>query len=77
MCGTIPAGQTRGLHLLVAFLPEAGWVMVQVEVGSTENEIPAAGCVLKMFDLRGKIITGDALLAQRELSLQIVEAGGD
>ena len=77
MRGTIPAGQTRGLHLLVAFLPEEGWVMVQVEVGSKENEIPAAGRVLKMFDLRGKIITGDALLAQRELSLQIVEAGGD
>ncbi len=77
MRGTIPAGQTRGIHLLAAFLPAEGWVMVQVEVGTKENEIPAAGRVLKMFDLRGKIITGDALLAQRELSFQIVQAGGD
>ena len=30
-----------------------------------------------MLDLRGKIVTGDAMFAQRELSLQIVEAGGD
>lgn len=77
MRGTIPAGQTRGLHLLAAFLPDEGWVLFQVEVGSKENEIPAAGRVLKCLDLRGKIITADAFLAQRELSLQIVQAGGD
>ena len=77
MRGTIPAGHTRGIHLLAAFLPDEGWVMFQVEVGSKENEIPAAGRVLKCLDLRGKIITGDALLAQRELSLQIVQAGGE
>jgi len=77
MRGTIPAGQSRGVHLLAAFLPEEGWVMLQVEVGSKENEIPAAGRVLNYLDLRGKIITGDALLAQRPLSLQIIQAGGD
>jgi predicted transposase YbfD/YdcC len=48
-----------------------------VEVGSKENEIPASGRVLKSLDLRGKIITADALLAQRELSVQITQAGGD
>jgi predicted transposase YbfD/YdcC len=77
MRGTIPAGRTHGIHLLAAFLPDEGWVLFQAEVGSKENEIPAAGRVLKCLDLRGKIITGDALLAQRELSLQIIEAGGD
>lgn len=77
MRGTIPAGQTHGIHLLAAFLPDEGWVLFQVEVGSKENEIPAAGRVLKCLDLRGKIITGDAMLAQRELSLEIVAAGGD
>jgi predicted transposase YbfD/YdcC len=77
MRGTIPAGQTQGLHLLAAFLPDEGWVLIQVEVGSKENEIPAAARVLKCLDLQGKIITGDALLAQRELSLQIVQAGGE
>ena len=75
--GTIPAGQTHGVHLLAAFVPDEGVVLFQVEVGRQENEIPAAGRVLKCLDLRGKIITGDALLAQRELSLQILRAGGD
>lgn len=77
MRGTIPAGQTHGIHLLAAFWPDEGWVLFQVEVGRQENEIPAAGRVLKSLDLRGKIVTGDALLAQRELSLQITQAGGD
>jgi len=75
--GTIPAGQTQGLHLLAAFLPGEGWVMVQVEVDGKENEISAAPRVLKALDLRDKIVTGDAMLAQRDLSVQIVEGGGD
>jgi hypothetical protein len=40
--GTIPAGQTQGLHLLAAYLPEAGIVLMQMEVGAKENEIVAA-----------------------------------
>jgi predicted transposase YbfD/YdcC len=75
--GTIAAGQTRGQHLLAAYLPAEGWVLFQVEVAGKENEITAAPRVLKMLDLRGKIVTGDAMFAQRELSVQIVEAGGD
>jgi predicted transposase YbfD/YdcC len=75
--GTIPAGATRGLHLLAAFLPGEGWVIMQVEVDRKENEITAAPRVLNCLDLRGKIVTGDALLAQRDLSIQIVAGGGD
>lgn len=75
--GTIPAGQTRGVHLLAAYLPEEGWVLAQVKVESKENEIPASARLLKALDLQGKIITGDALLAQRDLSRQIVAAQGD
>ncbi len=77
MIPAIPAGDTRGVHLLAAYLPQEGWVLAQVEVDRKENEIPAAARLLKTLDLRGKIITGDALLAQRDLSLQIVEAGGE
>ena len=75
--GTIPVGQTSGVHLLAAYLSEVGIVLMQVEVERHENEIVAAPRLLNMVDLQGKIVTGDALLAQRELSRQIVEAGGD
>ena len=75
--GTIPAGQTQGLHLLAAYLPDAGIVLLQMEVGSKDNEITVAPRLLKSVDLQGKIVTGDAMFAQRELSRQVVEAGGD
>ena len=75
--GTIPAGKTQGLHLLAAYLPDQGIVLCQVEVGSKENEIVVAPRLLKSIDLKGKVVTGDAMFAQRELSQQILEAGGD
>jgi predicted transposase YbfD/YdcC len=75
--GTIPRGQTRGVHLLAAYLPGEGLVLLQVAVEGHENEITAAPQVLKSLDLQGKIVTGDALLTQRKLSRQIVEAGGE
>lgn len=49
----------------------------QIEVGAKENEIVAAPRLLKTIDLKGKIVTGDAMFAQRELSRQVVESGGD
>lgn len=75
--GTIPLGQTRGVHLLAAYLPCAGLVLMQVAVESHENEISAVPQVLKSLDLQGKIVTGDALLTQRKVAQQIGEAGGD
>jgi predicted transposase YbfD/YdcC len=75
--GTIPAGRSQGLHLLGAYLPEEGWVLIQLKVEQQENEIPAAMRIVQCLDLRNKIVTGDALLTQRELSAQIVEAGGE
>ena len=77
MRGTIPAGLSHGVHLLAAYLPDEHWVLLQVEVGGKENEIPAAGRIVKALDLRGKIVTADALLAQRELSVEITQAGGE
>lgn len=75
--GTIAPAQTRGLHLLAAYLPAEGLVLMQAEVAGHTNEIPVAPHVLKVLDLQGKIVTGDALLAQRALSQMIVEAGGE
>jgi len=75
--GTIPRGQSQGLHLLAAYLPGEGLVLMQVEVESKENEIVAAPKLLETLDLRGKVVIGDAMHTQRQLSLEIVTAGGD
>jgi predicted transposase YbfD/YdcC len=74
--GTIEAGQTRGAHLLARYGVESGVVLNQVKVLSKENEISAAPKVLSGVELRGKVVTGDAMFTQRDLSSHIVEAGG-
>jgi predicted transposase YbfD/YdcC len=75
--GVLAPDQTRAMHLLAAYLPDEGIVLMQLEVGRHTNEIPTAPNVLKVLDLQGKIVTADALLTQRALSQLIVEAGGD
>jgi predicted transposase YbfD/YdcC len=75
--GTIPKGQTQGVHLMAAYLPQLGVVLAQVAVESKENEIVAAPKVLQQIDLRGLVVVGDAMQTQRELSVEIVAGGGD
>jgi predicted transposase YbfD/YdcC len=74
--GTIRAGQTKGVHLLAVYATGAGVVLNQVDVLAKENEISAAPKVLAGVEVQDKVVTGDALFTQRNLSSQIVEAGG-
>jgi predicted transposase YbfD/YdcC len=74
--GTV-SDEPAGLHLLAAYLPEEGLVLMQMQVERHENEIPVAPRLLQCLDLRGKIVIGDAIHTQRKVSVQIVAAGGD
>jgi len=69
--------QQQGTYLLAAYLPSQGIVLMQVAVESRGGEIPAAPKLLRSIDLRGKVVMGDALHTQRQITLQIVEAGGE
>ena len=75
--GTIPSGQTQGIHLLAAYMPQWGGVLMQVEVAAGENEIRAAPRLLASLDLTNCVVTGDAMFTQADLCIQIVAAGGD
>lgn len=76
--GTITPEDPFGVHLLAAYLPEAGLVLMQMVVEKDkENEIVVAPQLLQFLDLRHKVVVGDAMHTQRAVSLQIVEAGGD
>jgi len=76
--GTITAEDPFGLHLLAAYLPGEGIVLMQMMVEKDkENEIVVAPKLLKCLDLRGKVVIGDAMHTQRAVSAQIVESGGD
>jgi predicted transposase YbfD/YdcC len=76
--GTITAGDPFGLHLLAAYLPGEGIVLMQMVVEKDkENEIVVAPKLLDCLDLRDKVVIGDAMQTQRQLSIQIVAAQGD
>jgi predicted transposase YbfD/YdcC len=76
--GTITPQDSFGLHLLAAYLPGEGLVLLQMVVEKDkENEIVVAPKLLKCLDLRNKVVTGDAMHTQRQLSIQIVAAGGN
>lgn len=77
MRGTIPKGAQQGVHLMAAYLPEEGIVMAQIAVDNKENEISAAPKLLQQLDLRERVVCGDAMLTQRDISVEILARGGD
>jgi len=77
LTGTIPLGQTQGVHLVAAYLPAAGVVVAQLAVPDKANELTVTPTLLMEVPLAGCVVTGDAMFAQRNLSAQIVAAEGD
>jgi len=75
--GTIPLGESQGVHLLAAYLPKEGVVLAQVQVNGAGSEVSAAPLLLATLDLRGTLVSGDAIFASRKLSLKILQAKGD
>jgi len=75
--GTIPLGSTQGVHLVAAYMPRIGVVLAQLEVQEKANELTVTPRLLAQLDLRGVVVTGDAMFAQRNLSVQVVGARGD
>lgn len=74
--GTLDEAQ-KGTYLLAAYLPQEGIVLAEVAVEGKGGEIPAAPKLLKSIDLRDKVVMADALHTQRDVSIDIVEAGGE
>jgi predicted transposase YbfD/YdcC len=75
--GTIPAGETRGTHLLSLYVPGQGLVLMEAHVDQKENEIVVAPEILRQVCLEGTIVIADAMHTQRTTSQQILQAGGD
>jgi len=75
--GTIRGTASGGVHLVSAYRVDDGVPLLQVKVSAKANELVMAPHILAQLDLQGVLVTGDAMFAQRNLSSQIVEAGGD
>lgn len=69
--------EIAGVHLLAAYAHEANLVLKQVVVGTQTNEHKAALEMLNLIPLKGKVVVGDAMFCQRDLSSKISRKGGD
>jgi hypothetical protein len=76
LCGSTDV-QLPGVHLLAAYAHEAGIVLRQLPVDAKTNEHKAALEMLDLIPVKGKLVTGDAMFCQRDLSRKIRAKQGD
>jgi predicted transposase YbfD/YdcC len=67
----------RPLHLVSAWATQCHLSLAQVAVEEKSNKITAIPRLLELLDVRGALVTIDAMGCQKVIAKQIVEAGGD
>ncbi len=70
-------GKDGAIHLMSAYAAKARLVLASQAVDSKSNEITAIPAVLALLDLKGAVVTLDAMGCQKAIARQIVEAGAD
>ena len=65
------------LHLISAYATEAGLVLAQRAVDGKSNEITAIPELLDMLNLKGAIVSIDAMGTQKEIARRIIDKGAD
>src|SRR6266446_2145453 len=68
---------TKALHLVSAFATANGVALGQVATNKKSNEITAIPELLKLLDIKGCIITTDAMGCQSDIAADVVARGGD
>ena len=64
-------------HLLSVVSHQLGVTIIQKAVDTKTNEIPISTEILSAFDIRGKIVTTDALLTQRDFCQKVSALDAD
>jgi predicted transposase YbfD/YdcC len=67
----------RQLHLVSAWATEAYLTLGQVAVDAKSNEITAIPYLLELLQVKGALVSIDAMGCQKEIAQKIVEQGGD
>lgn len=68
---------TKPLHLVSAFATANGVAIGQVATDKKSNEITAIPELLKLLDIKGCLITTDAMGCQSDIAADVVNRGGD
>lgn len=64
------------IHIVSAWASRARLCLGQLKVEEKSNEITAIPALLKMLDIKGCLVTADAMNCQKETARQITEQGG-
>jgi hypothetical protein len=72
LCGSAD-GDNAAVHLLSAILQGAGVVLTQMRVSEKTNEIPCVEPLLSPLDIRGAVVSGDAMHTQKATATNLVE----
>lgn len=65
------------IHLVSAFASEAGMVLGQIKTAQKSNEITAIPELLEWLDVRGALVTIEAMGCQKNIAEKIIGQGGD
>jgi len=71
------ASGTSALHVVTAFAAEAQLVIGQKAVSEGGNEITARRALLALLDLKGALVTADAIHCNVETAQTVLNRGGD
>lgn len=71
------SGKDNALHMLNAWSVENRLVLGQLAVEEKSNEIPAVPQLMDMLDLKGCVVTADALNCQKTVAAKAIEKKAD
>jgi predicted transposase YbfD/YdcC len=77
LCGSKHGDDINALQLMTAMIVESGLVIYQKETDSKTNEIPIMQSMLACMDIKGAVVSADAMHCQTETTLAIREAKAD
>ena len=67
------AKKQQALHLVSAWASQVNFCLGQVSVDSKSNEIPAVRELLEILQLKGAVVTADAMHCQKETAAAVIE----
>jgi predicted transposase YbfD/YdcC len=70
-------GEQGATHILSAYATQARWVLAAQAIPEKANEITAIPDLLKQLELRGALITIDAIGCQKNIAKAIIDNQGD
>lgn len=71
------AKKNNAIHIVSAWAAQSGLSLGQVKVDDKSNEITAIPELLRMLDLKGCLVTIDAMGCQRDIAQEILDGCGD